>query len=123
MYGFQPVNLSFTSITDVKAYHIVQSSGGKQYAGLATGDTLVLVGVNQADVLAGDNIGVCPFGVSRIVAGAAITAGVRITSNASGRAVAAGSGDVVIGYAREAAAADGDTIEAFILAINDKMIA
>ena len=53
-------------------------------------------------------------GEVKVVAGAAITAGVLITNDSSGRAVAAVSGDLVIGRAWEAAGAGGETIRALI---------
>lgn len=49
-------------------------------------------------------------GESMVMAGAAIAAGVPISHNASGRAITATSGLCIIGYALEAAAADGDLI-------------
>lgn len=122
-YGFQPVNFTRVAITAVPQYHIAQASGGAINCGLATADTQVLLGVVQNVPLAGEHATICPLGRSKAIAGAAVTLGARITSNASGRAVAAGSGDAIIGYAIEAAAADGDVFEAFIAAIGDKMIA
>lgn len=117
--------LTLVAITDVPAYHIAQSSGdgtSQTNGGLATADTQILVGVNQAAVVAGDQMGVAFFGISKVRAGASITKGARITTNASGRAVAATSGDVIIGYAKDGAA-DGDLFTAVIGAFNDKMLA
>lgn len=118
--------ITLVAITDVSAYHIAQSSGdptaAQRNGGLATGDTQVLVGVNQAEVKAGDQMGVAYVGVSKVRAGAAISKGARITSNASGRAVAATSGDVIIGYALDTAA-DADLFTAVLGAFNDKMLA
>lgn len=54
------------------------------------------------------------FGKSKVVAGAAITAGVFLTCNGSGRAVAVGSGDMAFGKALVAAGADGQFITANI---------
>ena len=121
-YGYQPVNFTLVAANAIAQYHIVQASG-TGYGGMATTDTQVLVGVAQQAVIADDSISVCPLGLSKVVAGASISLGARITSNASARAVAATSGDVILGYAREAATADGDVITAFIAAFNDKMIA
>jgi hypothetical protein len=51
-------------------------------------------------------------GVStKVVAGGAVAAGVAVTSDANGKAIAAGAGQAINGYAREAAALDGDIIE------------
>lgn len=47
-------------------------------------------------------------GVSKVEAGAAITAGAEITSDASGRAVAATTGDRILGAAWESAGGAGE---------------
>ncbi len=49
-------------------------------------------------------------GVSKVEAGAAITRGAEITADASGRAVASGTGDRILGRAWDAAAAAGELI-------------
>lgn len=49
-------------------------------------------------------------GTSKVVAGAAIAAGARVASDASGRAVTAGVGNAILGRARVAAAAAGEII-------------
>jgi ribosomal protein S12 len=49
-------------------------------------------------------------GESFVIAGASYAAGVPVTHNSSGRAIAATSGLCVIGYALEAAVADGDMV-------------
>lgn len=54
------------------------------------------------------------LGESKVVAGGSITANVMITTNGSGRATAAVSGDIIVGRAMEAAGADGDIIRAFL---------
>lgn len=53
-------------------------------------------------------------GESKVVVGAAVTAGRALATNGSGRAVHAGSGDLVIGRALEAGGADGEVIRAMI---------
>lgn len=53
-------------------------------------------------------------GETMVVAGAAITVGVPLSHNSSGRAIAATSGLCIIGYALEAAAADGDLVRALL---------
>jgi len=49
-------------------------------------------------------------GVEYVTTGAAVSANVFITSNGSGRAIAASSGDLVYGRSLEASAADGDIV-------------
>lgn len=48
---------------------------------------------------------------SKVVAGGAIAAGAKVTSDAAGRAVTAAAGNEINGIAREAAAVLGDVIE------------
>jgi hypothetical protein len=135
MYGEQPVNFTMVAAGPVSQYHIVQASGDGVYGGLATDPvTQNLRGVAQNVTLTGDHITVCPFGISRVVAGAVVALGERITCNASGRAVPVAtvptsgwdptnSGQVFIGQAIEAAEADGDIIMCFIKAREDKVAA
>lgn len=119
MYGDQQLNLTAVAAADIpEQYIIVQGSGtsGRDHvAGLATAKTQTLIGVAQNKPLAGEALTVCPLGKSRVRAGGVVAAYGRITSDASGRAIATGSGDVCIGYALEAASS-GDLIEALIFA-------
>ena len=57
------------------------------------------------------------LGESKVVAGAAITAGVLLSTDGSGRAVAAASGDVIVGRALEAAGAAAEVIRALIFPV------
>lgn len=73
-----------------------------------------IVGVlqNQPDA-AGRFASVAAEGYSKVRAGGSISSvAIHITTNGSGRAAAASSGDTVIGRAMETANADGDIIEA-----------
>ena len=54
-------------------------------------------------------------GEYKVIAGGAITVNRWITSNGSGKAAAAVSGDNVIGFALEAAVADGDHIRCILM--------
>lgn len=68
------------------------------------------VGVLLTKPTAG-NIGAVAYaGVVKVVAGAAVTRGVEVQSDTTGRAIAATTGDVPLGTALEAAAAAGDII-------------
>lgn len=49
-------------------------------------------------------------GVSKVVAGAAITKGAHVMSSSAGKAITATSGKTILGTALEAAGADGDII-------------
>lgn len=63
---------------------------------------------------AGQEANVAFSGVSKVVAGAAITRGARVASDANGKVVAAVSTDHVCGTALEAATADGDIISVLL---------
>lgn len=119
MFGDQPLNYTLVAATDVSRYHIVIASGAN-YGGLSISTSnATVVGVAQNQPLAGEHLAVCPLGISRVYCGSAVAIGGRITSNISGRAIAAGSGDFVIGYALEAGVA-GDLIRTMVMASADK---
>jgi hypothetical protein len=103
------------------AYNAGADLTGKQYtimietaestcniASLAT-DSLI-IGVLQNKPALGDRASVADDGVSKVVAGGAITVGLHITANSSGKAAAVGSGDIAIGRLLAAAGADGDIV-------------
>lgn len=121
MFADQPINFTLTAAGAISRYHLVQGSGSNT-GGLATAVTQALVGVAQNDpAAAGEAVTVCPLGKSRVYAGGTIAVGDRLTTNASGRAVACTSGSVYFGYALEGAAA-GDLFTAMVNASLDKML-
>lgn len=67
-------------------------------------------GVLQNNPNSGQACSIAYMGHSKVVAGAAIAARELITTNGSGKAVEATSGDIVIGRAIEAAGAENDVI-------------
>lgn len=77
-------------------------------------DTDVPCGVAAAAIANGSNGDRAIRGRARVVAAGAITAGDRIAPTANGKVQTAASGDVVLGQALDAAAADGDVITAEI---------
>jgi hypothetical protein len=97
--------------------YVIAVWSGADACGLATSNTSrAIAGVVQNDPNSGDALTVAYEGVTKIKAGAAITANALITTNASGRAaaVASGASTTVIGRALEAASADGDEITALL---------
>lgn len=78
--------------------------------------TALVVGILQNDPgAAGHPATIAYAGASKAVAGAAIAAGARVTSDANGAVItAATAGDAVIGVALAAAAAAGDIIPVLI---------
>ena len=123
MYGDQQHNFTLVASGAVTKYHTVQiasTSGLPRMGWLATSGNQILAGVAQDTYSNGDEMSVCPFGFSRVVAGGTITQGARITCNSVGKAIAATSGTVILGYAAEAAV-ENDTFEAFIAALQNRM--
>ncbi len=68
------------------------------------------IGVCLAGATAGNAVTVCISGSVIVTAGGTIAAGAAVQTDASGDALTAASGDVILGYAREAAV-DGQIIE------------
>ena len=98
-------------------YHFLRATaaGETNVASEAAGKSPeTLIGVQQNKPASGRAVTIGFFGESKVVAGGSITVNRWITSNGSGRAAAAGSGDNVIGMALVAASADGEVIRAMI---------
>ncbi len=92
-------------------YYIVQLSATGDIE-IGEGATDLLVGVLQNKPASGEAALYRFAGTSKVVASAAIAIGAYVTSTAAGKAVTTTTaGNVVIGRALEAAAADGDIIE------------
>lgn len=108
-------SIPYTAAADLSAlqYTFVKMSG--DYAvttGVAAGgvDT---VGILQNNPVATAAAAVAVSGQSKIVLGATLTAGTRVTSDANGKAVAATTGNTVLGKLVEGG--DADQIAAMIL--------
>lgn len=95
-----------------KQYHIARyvSRNVCDLASASNVDQSDVFGIIQTKANSGRvcNIGV--DGESQVVAGAAFSAGAILTTNSSGRAITAVSGDWMLGTAQEAAGADGELI-------------
>lgn len=107
--------LTFEAGVDLSAkqYYFVSVSSDGQID--PTGDGANADGVLQNKPnAAGVAATVAIAGVSRVVAGAAITCGAQVASNADGKAVTATSGERVLGRATKASLADGDIISVLL---------
>lgn len=100
------------AITIYEAVTIAGQSDGEVAACSSAGE--IVFGIAQQGVAAGDAVTICVIGVTKVVAGAAVTKGDTLQTNASSRMIAAASADEVAGIAVETAAADGDYITAII---------
>lgn len=91
-------------------HHFVEIDGNGQIV-LISGSGDPAIGVLQNKPVAQGNEGaIMGTGISKVVAGAAVTVGALVMSNAAGRAITATSGEVVLGRALEAAGGDGEVI-------------
>lgn len=73
-----------------------------------------LLGVMQNNPGIDEAMSIACAGLSKVVAGGALTANAIITTNASGRAAVVGSGEMAAGRVLEAAGADGDVVTAML---------
>jgi len=109
----QVITLEAGQDLSAKQYYFVSLASDGQVD--PTGAGLGVDGVLQDDpAVAGYGALVMINGVSKVVAGAVITRGADVASDASGKAVASTSGDYIVGTALEAATADGDIIAVLI---------
>jgi len=92
-------------------YYIVQLSAAGDIE-VGEGATDLLVGVLQNKPASGEAALYRFAGTTKVVASAAVAIGAKLTTTAAGKAVTTTTaGDMVVGIALEAAAADGDIIE------------
>lgn len=106
--------MTFTAGTAIPAYRIVRlSATGQAEQATAAADRVIGASPDLA-VVAGERVDVFMSGVAYLTAGAAITPGALVMSDASGRAItaaaAAGVNVRAVGVALEAAGAAGDVI-------------
>lgn len=102
-----------------QAQYTVAAFAGDRIAGLAVSATAATsagpIGVMQTKPNSGQFGTIAVLGRSKVRAGAAFGYGRLLTTNGSGKAIAAGSGNWIIGRALEAAAAEDDLVSAFIV--------
>lgn len=106
---------SFQAAAAIAAYTLVKhAAADDQVQAAASGTDLVIGATQDVAPALGERVNVAITGITYITAGAAITRGARLMSDASGRvitaAAAAGSNVNTIGVALESATAAGDVI-------------
>lgn len=108
--------VTFTVSADVIGGRLVASTGNRT-VGPAGADSSAVVGVAGRDAKAGERVTVFTRagGVQRLVASAAIAAGVKVSSAAAGKIQTIGSTTNPIGLALEAAAAADDVIDVLFI--------
>lgn len=114
--AFEIPGFSFTRDADAdlttKQFFCVKAAAGGEIA--LSGDGEAILGILQNDPNTGEAGNVMSAGISKAVAGAAITEGDLIASDANGKIITAASADRTIGQALDAASADGDIIEVLL---------
>ena len=113
---------SYDSVGDLSAkqfFAVKLDANGKIV--LAAAATDQVLGILQNDPKAAQAGQVRHLGISKAVAGAAITLGDEVISDAAGKVIStAAAGDRVIGHALEAAAADLDVISVLMTGMYDR---
>lgn len=84
-------------------------------ATLDAGTTSKVMGVARTDAVDGDAVTVDTLGTAIVIASGAISAGGAIEVDADGKAKASAGTNPVVARALQAATADGDLIEIFVL--------
>mgnify|MGYP000097039933 CR=1 FL=1 len=97
-----------------KQYYIMKTASG---VATLCGDGEEPIGVLQNAPDAANEVGRIGIGrgVTKVVAGAAITVSAKVAAMAGGLAAPATSGEAVLGYAMEAATASGDVISVLLI--------
>lgn len=107
-----PLEASADLSANQHRFLVVDANGQVAVAGAG----VLAVGVLQNDPAAqGEAATVMLDGVSKVVAGAAVTSGAEVASDASGRAVTAATGNRVNGIALETCANAGEVIAVALL--------
>ena len=107
------INLEAGQDLSSKQYYFVSMAADGQVD--PTGDGLSAEGVLQdAPSAAGYPASIAIAGITKVVAGAAITRGDLVASGSAGKAKTATSGNRVLGIALEAATNDGDVISVLL---------
>lgn len=102
-----------------KRYLIVMLATTTKQVKVSTGPAVANIGILQNDPASGEAASVCGAGLTRGVAGGAVTAGDMVTANSTGQCVTTTTANnKVIGRAITAAAAAGDLIEVFLAPSN-----
>lgn len=105
--GAEIADVRFKAVKlDASGKAVLASVKGEAFLGIAIPTT----GNAEGKVAAGDIVDIQIKDIGLAMAGAAVEAGKPLTTDANGKLVAAESGNFIIGYALNAAKADGDII-------------
>lgn len=117
-FGPQETITGFAAAADLsgKQYHFVRASAANACNQSSLGGDAAMLGVLQNNPNTGQAATIAQAGMSKVYAGAAVSANALVTTNGSGRAVTAASGDMVAGRALEASGNDGEVITVMLQA-------
>ena len=108
-------NTDYSGLSATKYIFVQGLTTAARQAIQATAPTSsTLLGVMQNNPARGEAMSIARSGLSKVVAGGALTANWIITSNSSGRAARVTSGDFAAGMVLEAAVSDGDVVTALL---------
>jgi hypothetical protein len=107
--AFPVLTLTRTLSGTVSANRFVTPAGAQAGADANT------LGVTRSAGVSGDVVPVDALGTAMVEAGAAVSAGASIKSDASGRAITWASSGAKVGIALDAATASGQIIEVFLI--------
>lgn len=108
-----PMTIGLEAAADLSAvqFHVVRVVSNNAVNVASQNSVMRAVGVLQDTPNAATRAArVAIDGETLVVAGASYAAGVPLSHNSSGRAIAATSGLCIVGYSLEAAGADGDLV-------------
>lgn len=109
-----------SDIDDVRLKAIKINSEGKAEVASVAGETVMgialhIAGDAEGAVKAGEGVDILIKEIGYGIAGAAVSAGVALATDANGNLVAATSGNFIVGYAITSASAAGDHIQVQIV--------
>jgi hypothetical protein len=113
------MRMTFTAGADLQLYQYrIMRYAGSQTCNVASHDganaSVGAIGVLQNKPNTNEFATVAYFGESKVVAGGALTEGTFITTQGSGKAAAATSGDLVIGRVLETAGAEDEVVRCLL---------
>lgn len=97
-----------------KQYYAVKMTTTARKVDLETTGKLMILGILQNKPNTGEAAEVCLFGITKAIAGAAITVGDPLMTDTSSRLITYTSAAVKVGVALTAAGAAGDLITVFV---------
>lgn len=106
---FSALTITRTAAADVPLYRLVSATGTTAAAAGAS------IGVSQQPGKSGDDIAVSVLGVMPVEAGAAVTAGALLQSDANGRVIPKTAEGIAVARALNAAGGAGEFVQCILI--------